>query len=265
MQSQGSLRLHHAALKQDQVRFNVLVSTLDRVIDGSLPNLRFWSLGDPGACAAQAPGRPLVLGELNSVESARLAEMTCDLDYTVVTGPEQAASSFVRRATELGLLFGEVMPQAIHALSHAPTYPVVDGSGRFALASENDLLAEWITAFSVEALPDEKPPASHQLRELAASKRYVIWEVDGRPVSMAGISRRTESTMSISAVYTPPDLRCRGYAGASVAYLVELAFAEGKHSVCLYTDLRNPYSNRCYRKIGFTPICRTGYHVRLSS
>jgi hypothetical protein len=29
---------------------------------------------------------------------------------------------------------------------------------------------------------------------------------------------------------------------------------------CLYTDLGNPYSNRCYANIGFTPMCDS-YHI----
>jgi hypothetical protein len=36
-------------------------------------------------------------------------------------------------------------------------------------------------------------------------------------------------------------------------------FAEGKHVLCLFTDLANPYSNRCYAKIGFERV-RIFYH-----
>ena len=36
---------------------------------------------------------------------------------------------------------------------------------------------------------------------------------------------------------------------------MERAYAEGKRIACLYIDLRNPYSNRCYAKIGFEPVC----------
>lgn len=44
-------------------------------------------------------------------------------------------------------------------------------------------------------------------------------------------------------------------AGSVTAALVERAYAEGKAFVCLYTDLRNPASNRCYAKVGFAPVC----------
>jgi len=36
---------------------------------------------------------------------------------------------------------------------------------------------------------------------------------------------------------------------------VERIYGEGRNMACLYADLRNPASNRCYTKIGFTPVC----------
>jgi predicted GNAT family acetyltransferase len=52
-------------------------------------------------------------------------------------------------------------------------------------------------------------------------------------------------------------LRGRGYAGAVTAAVVDSIFAEGRTAACLYVDLRNPYSTRCYAKIGFQPVCRS--------
>ena len=68
---------------------------------------------------------------------------------------------------------------------------------------------------------------------------------------------------AIAVVYTPPPLRGRGYAGSVTAALVEKAFAEGKSMACLYTDLRNPFSNRCYAKIGFKPVCDAAHISRV--
>jgi predicted GNAT family acetyltransferase len=87
-------------------------------------------------------------------------------------------------------------------------------------------------------------------------------DVDGEPVSMAGIVRQTRHAAAIAAVYTPPKLRGRGYAGSVTAAVVERVFAEGKAIACLYTDLRNPISNRCYAKIGFKPICPSWHYPR---
>jgi len=62
---------------------------------------------------------------------------------------------------------------------------------------------------------------------------------------MAAIARRVRRTGAISSVYTPPEQRGRGYAGSVTAAVVERLFAEGKRAICLYSDLRNPLSNRC--------------------
>jgi predicted GNAT family acetyltransferase len=45
------------------------------------------------------------------------------------------------------------------------------------------------------------------------------------------------------------------------AALVERIYAEGKSFACLYTDLRNPFSNRCYAKIGFEPVCAAWHYA----
>ncbi len=44
--------------------------------------------------------------------------------------------------------------------------------------------------------------------------------------------------------------------------LTEYIFASGKTAACLYTNLRNPYSNCCYAKIGFKPVCPSWHYHR---
>jgi predicted GNAT family acetyltransferase len=122
-------------------------------------------------------------------------------------------------------------------------------------ADDAPLFADWMVAFAAEAVPHDPPPVRERLERTAGEGRYLFWIVDGEPVSIAGIARRTRNAAAISGVYTPPALRRRGYAGAVTAAVVERAYAEGKGIACLYTDLRNPFSNRCYAKIGFEPVC----------
>jgi len=124
------------------------------------------------------------------------------------------------------------------------------------------LFVDWTIAFRREAVPHDPPPARERLEQVVAEGRHQFWIVDGEPVSMAGIVRRTRHAAAIAAVFTPPGLRGRGYAGSVTAAVVERAFAEGKTTACLYTDLRNPYSNRCYAKIGFKPVCQSWHYVR---
>jgi predicted GNAT family acetyltransferase len=81
---------------------------------------------------------------------------------------------------------------------------------------------------------------------------------------MAAVARRLRNTGAIAPVYTPPEHRGRGYAGSVTAAVVDKLFGEGKTAVCLYTDLRNPTSNRCYARIGFTRHCDSWHYLRKS-
>ena len=55
-------------------------------------------------------------------------------------------------------------------------------------------------------------------------------------------------------MYTPDDLRRRGYASACVAALSAHALSTGAETCILYTQLHNATSNRIYRRIGYEPI-----------
>jgi RimJ/RimL family protein N-acetyltransferase len=115
--------------------------------------------------------------------------------------------------------------------------------------------------FSQEATPHDPTPNREKLEKAAGNGQYLFWTVNSEPVSIAGIVRRTKHGAAIADVYTPPGLRGRGYAGSVTAALVERIYAEGKLFVCLYTDLRNSFSNRCYAKVGFTPVCSSWHYV----
>ena len=62
---------------------------------------------------------------------------------------------------------------------------------------------------------------------------------------------------SIGPVYTTPEFRGRGFAGAVTATAVDQIFAEGRRTACLFVDVTNPASNRCYAKLGFTTVCES--------
>jgi predicted GNAT family acetyltransferase len=114
----------------------------------------------------------------------------------------------------------------------------------------------------IEAVPHDPVPSREELERVAGEGRYTFWIAEGRPVSMAGMVRRLRNSAAITGVYTPPELRGRGYAGSVTAVVVERIFAEGKTIACLYTDLKNPFSNRCYTKVGFKPVCTSLHFYR---
>lgn len=256
------LERHRPALERDEVRHNVILANLGRLALDHPPDLLRWTLGAPGACAVQTPGYPIVLGEVTPAQCRALADETRALDYPGVVGPDRTALWFAERAIELGVRFLEPIPQQIHVLRDKPNYPGAPGHARVIGPADAELFADWTIAFIREAVPHDALPSRQRLAQIAAEGRHQFWIVGGEPVSIAGIVRRTRHAAAIASVYTPPALRGRGYAGSVTAAVVERIFAEGKGAACLYTDLRNPASNRCYAKIGFKPVCSSWHCPR---
>ena len=81
-----------------------------------------------------------------------------------------------------------------------------------------------------------------------------VWQVGAVPVSMAGRTRTVAGMVRVAPVYTPPELRGRGYAGAATAAVSQAALDAGVREVVLYTDLANPTSNALYQRLGYRPV-----------
>lgn len=60
--------------------------------------------------------------------------------------------------------------------------------------------------------------------------------------------------MAVNAVYTPPELRRRGYAASCVAVLSQLLLDSGREFCTLFADRANSTSNGVYRRIGYQPL-----------
>ncbi len=262
MQLREFVDYHRPALERDEVKHNLMLGLLGRLLDAGASDVRLWTISEPGACAIQtSPQHAIILGELTAAQCRAFAAETLSLDYPGVVGHDETAPLFVERAVERGVKFRDPIPQSIHALRDKPAYPGVSGSARPVGLADADLFAQWLTAFFKEAEPHDVLPPREALDKTAASGNYRFWTVGGEPVSMAGIVRRTRHVAAIAGVYTPP-VRRRGYAGAATAAVADSVFAEGRTAACLFTDLRNPASNRCYAKIGFKPVCRAWHYLR---
>jgi len=254
---------HQPALEADEVRHNVILAILARAAAGELPGLAMWTFGEPGRCAVKMPRMPILIANLDEANCRRLAEITTDLDYAGVVGPDLTARWFADRAAALGLTFGEPIPQQIHSLTSPPAYPGAPGHFRPVSAEDAAIFADWMMAFHFEATPHDAPPDREKLARAAGDRRFWFWVRDDSPVSMAGIVRRTRHTAAIAGVYTPPALRGRGYAGSVTAAVVDQIQGEGRTTACLHTDRRNPSSNRCYSRIGFQPVSASLHIPRL--
>ncbi|WP_164729885.1 GNAT family N-acetyltransferase [Rhodomicrobium lacus] len=254
---------HHAALEVDAVRHNLPLSIIERLrAQGDAGGIKYWTLGDPGACALQTPGFPLLLCNLSPDECRNFADLTADLDYPGVVGTGDTAHQFAERARKHGIVFAEEIPQQILSLDHEPAVPSVKGFSRLLAAPDLPLFRDWIGEFIREAIPHEAVPSDERLRATLGENRHWVLIADSAPVSMAAIGRRNRTAAAINSVYTPPAFRRRGYAGTITAIVARQIFSEGRAHACLYVDKRNPASNRCYAKLGFKPVCDVWHIVR---
>ena len=83
---------------------------------------------------------------------------------------------------------------------------------------------------------------------------FAVWEDGGFPVSLAGWGGPTPNGIRIGPVYTPPERRGRGYAGALTAGVTRTLLDAGRRFCFLFTDLSNPTSNALYARIGYEPV-----------
>ncbi|MCX5611628.1 GNAT family N-acetyltransferase [Streptomyces sp. NBC_00047] len=131
--------------------------------------------------------------------------------------------------------------------------PAPAGRARPATGADLPLLLEWIEAFNSEVgQPGEASEAA--LRDRISYGGILLWEHDGAPVSLASFSRPIGSAARVGPVYTPPELRGRGYAAGVTHAVSEAAYAAGASEVLLFTDLANPTSNGIYLRLGYTPV-----------
>ena len=181
-------------------------------------------------------------------------------DLSGVLGPPAVAGAFARRwAERLGKQARRGMATRIFQLDAVTPAPAVAGALRPATAADLDLLVSWVAAFTRDI--GEREEAGRGRRARAGVSRTIaagglhLWEVEGAgPVSMANATGATPSGIRINMVYTPPELRRRGYASACVGALSQAMLDAGRRFCFLYTDLANPTSNHIYQELGYRPV-----------
>ncbi len=172
------------------------------------------------------------------------------------TGPNRIAQDFAAIWSKLtGASYKPGIQMGVYELRKVISPVPVSGKMRLATKAEIGLIAQWMQRFQTEALGGEMPPET--AHEMAAAQidegNIYIWQ-DGQPVSMAAKARPTVNGITVNYVYTPPELRGKGYASACVATLSQSLLDAGYTFCTLFTDLANPTSNSIYQKIGYHRI-----------
>jgi uncharacterized protein len=126
------------------------------------------------------------------------------------------------------------------------------GHLRQAGAGDRRLMILWIRAFQDEIGESANDTELRVDRALAAGQIW-LWDQNGETTSMALGREPVQGVVRLSGVYTPPEKRKHGYAGACVHGLSKHLLGRG-HRCILYTDLGNPTSNSIYRRIGYKAV-----------
>jgi uncharacterized protein len=211
------------------------------------------------AVAVQVPQRQLVLAR---AEPRPLQELAREwhrqgLPLTAVFGPTEVASIFA--AAWPGARLELALSMRGYELTQLSAPRLVPGALRLASNADAPLLTAWVTAFIAETGGHPGDPAQ-VVPDGVREQRLFVWETaweastQAPPVAMAAWTGRTPTSARVSLVYTPPELRGRGYASACVAAVSQRLLDEGLERCFLFTDLANPTSNAIYQRLGYRPV-----------
>jgi uncharacterized protein len=212
------------------------------------------------AAALRTPPHSLLLSE---TRDERATEAICAAAHEAfpalpgVVGPAAVSQRFARAwSARTGTAARLAIAQRLYRAEAVTPPAPVPGRMRQYAAADEELAVRWLEAFAAEALPGEPAEDASEFleRRLAdPDAGLVLWE-DERPVSLAGYAGPTPSGIRVAPVYTPPELRRRGYASALTARLTQVLLDGGRRFCFLFTDLANPTSNSIYQRIGYEPV-----------
>ena len=255
-------------LVRDEARHNLILGISSTLVQepGIHELFDLWVVSDGGhvtGAALRTPPLNLVLAQpstdatLEALVDRMLSEGQ-ELPGVVAAIPEVEA--FVGAWTaahdvETAIVFRH----GIYELREVLPVPQAAGHARPVTPDDRELVIPWILAFADEVLPQDTDRERHirlvEARlEATADSGLWFWEDDGGPVSLSGYGGSTPNGIRIGPVYTPPELRGRGFATSLVAEQGRWLLGTGRSLCFLYTDLDNPTSNALYRRIGYRMI-----------
>jgi predicted GNAT family acetyltransferase len=172
-----------------------------------------------------------------------------------VLAPSEDAETFIRAWSDAtGGSATISMRQRAFELREVKVPRTTTGDLRPATKDELEMATDWCYRFMVDAFGEGDIKRAREIVELRIADGLIYLWVEQRPVSMAMKTRPTRRGISVSFVYTPPELRKRGYATACVAELSRQLLESGREYCSLFTDLSNPTSNHIYQQIGYRPV-----------
>ena len=185
--------------------------------------------------------------------------------------------SGINASFNIGLFFREVYSEQsgrlfqlrtamdIMVLKKLKDIPLSAGSAELAKLKDADQLAEYLVRFNYDCFKQTHEKAEFMElvnKKITSETLYVFRDLEGRIVTICGVSPRTFKGMALNLVYTHPDFRNRGYCQTLVHWVCEQKLKSGSEYCTLFVDKTNPRSNRAYSKVGFE-IVKDNYDYQL--
>ncbi len=245
-------------LASQPARHNIILSLLHARVVYREPG-RYWVASQNGRVVGVVFQSPLTIAAtvtpMEPDATAAVVDAIADAGVVLpgVNGEAATAASFAGQWTER--FKSAAIPfqgMRLYEVTEVREIARIGGALRRAVPDDRDLMVRWVRAFQEEA--DEKISDAEVLvdRWLPSGQLW-LWD-DGGAMSMA-VSREpaVAGVIRIAGVYTSPENRRRGYAGACVHGVSKWIREAGYRSI-LYTDLGNPSSNSIYRRIGYRAV-----------
>ena len=261
------LDLAQADLEQNEALNNLMLGICFRAQADPhyYPSIKLATISDSAGlilAAAMTPPHNLILhaGGKQVEKAWRLLANSLqadDLHIPGVIGPKQIVETFCR-VWQQQTLCGKELISALRVYVLKIVNHRLAGPGLFRAARERDLdflVAAWIQ-FHIECdLRGDLEPrkVTKRIGRLIQKNDLFVWEDQGQVVSLAAKSRSMRKGAVIGYVYTPKEVRGRGYATGCVTALSQHLLDSGYEYCALFTDLANPISNSIYQKIGYVP------------
>jgi predicted GNAT family acetyltransferase len=256
-------------LLEDEARHNLILGICGALLvtPDRYPEKRFWLVtegGEPVAAAMRTPPYNLLLGPVRDEAALEALVAGIGEELPGVVGSHPEVDDFVRLWSQAHGVEARVLRgQGVYALERVQPVPDAPGAPRAATRDDEKLLLEWMVAFGEEVL-EEGDPGRAEARAVVDQRLrggdesgFELWVDGGRVVSVSGWGGPTPNGIRIGPVYTPPELRGRGYATALVARLSQALLDRGRRFCFLYTDLANPTSNAIYERIGYVRVAES--------
>lgn len=224
---------------------------------GAGPLYGWWAPGDRaeprGAFLHDASRRLVIAGRAPEPAAALAATLSrAGRAVSVVDAPPAAADAFgAAWSQRSGLAVRVHRSSQLYRLARTVAdYAAPAGRARTAGRADRDLLVSWLRAMAAEVGSLASTPET-DVDDLLGYGGAMVWETAGVPVAMALATRPVAGVVNISAFYTSPPYRGRGYAIAAMVAVCRAVLADPAREVMVAVDRMRPL--RCAARLGFEP------------